>query len=687
MRLICDTPDRIDQAVAVLEKASLIANDIETNPFKKSEKKAHPKRFLMNTVAYASFDGEFVFPLLNNKNPANGFPTHLESILKGIRHINALPTPQVGHNFAYDTQWFIQYGLPIKNWMFDTMVMFWSRYPELPKSLSFVTSILQDDHQYWKAGLKSEGWLQHLDYAATDVRTTLQNCMTMIPWLLEHEWIRRNFMQAMLRCHVSTRMNAVGLMIDEDALLELGTSLKEEAGKKLATLRYLVDDEDFNPQSAPQKKRLFYEVLGANPTNAKGRPARSMDKASSGAIAMKVIKQHGPIHKRVAIAVEEALVPAKQISNVIQMPHLIVGDHRRFLTFYDGVGTMTTRLASRGSAFGHGGNSQNIRKKFRKFMRANPGFFLLDIDFSGADAVFIGFESGDENLMNVFKEDRDSHATTAAALFQHWSYEDVVAGKNAEDPLVVHPLTGIRQISKKVSHGANYLMMGYTLLMTAGVETIIAAAKHEGHKDAGIWPQKKLVEYCGELDMRYRKAYPRLMRHGSNSWYLAITQMLRQRPQIETIYGFTLEMLGDIEDESTLRVAAATYGQANTAGRTNAALYELCEGVRTRNFRDGPAPDAGEECLRITYDAHGIVPVLQVHDSIVFMCNAEHKGLHEGLEHVFHVMRRPFYCKGESFALGIESDININWGVREATVDSADDVMQWVSENPEKFLI
>lgn len=683
MRIICDAPDRIDTAVACLEKAALIANDVETLPFKKSNKQANRHNYALLVAAYASQAGEFVFPLANSKNPAHGTPFHIERILTAIRHINSLPIPVVGHNFSYDVQWYLRYGLPIRDWRFDTMVMFWARYPELPKRLDFVASILLDDYRFWKAGRKNESWLGFLDYAAEDVRTTLRICQRMLPWLIEDEAIRRNFAHGMLRCYTGTRMNALGMRVDPNAMQDISTALHADADSALQKLRYLVADESFNPNSAPQKKQLLYNILGLKPVNARGRPCKISD-ASTGQMPMRLAKQAGVIERRVVSAIEKALTPAKQISNVVNMPMLPARNGDRFVTFFDGVGTMTTRFASRASAFGHGSNAQNIRKKYRRFMKADPKHFFLDIDFSGADAVYIGFESEDTALKQVFKDNLDFHANTAALLFKQWSYEQVVAGKKADDPAIVHPITGIRQVAKRVSHGAHYLMMGYTLLMTATVPTIQAAAKSEGHKADG-WTLKQLAEYCDVLDDRYREGFPRLRRSGSSSWYGEIATRLNTVRAIDTIYGFHLPLMGDPKDEATLRVAAATYGQANTAGRTNAAMMELFEGVRTREFRDGPAPDIDDITRRVTYHEHGILPVLQVHDSIVLMCDAFHPNLAEGLDHVYRVMRRPFYCKGDTFALGIEGEIHRNWGVRLASADTAEDVLAWIQQQEKDF--
>src|SRR3546814_10637563 len=46
------------------------------------------------------------------------------------------------------------YLCPPRNYLYDSMLMWYSRFSELPKTLDFVSSILHDDYQYWKDDIK-----------------------------------------------------------------------------------------------------------------------------------------------------------------------------------------------------------------------------------------------------------------------------------------------------------------------------------------------------------------------------------------------------------------------------------------------------------------------------------------------------------------------------------------------------
>lgn len=690
-RLICDKPERIDFAVAQLEKAALIANDIETHPFKKSSKSAAVDKFAMTVCAYACDSGDFIFPLQNSKSPSSGAPYYIEEIINAIKHINNLPAPHVGHNFTYDVQWYIRYGMPIRNWGYDTMVMFWSIWPDMPKSLGFVSSIFLDDHEYWKQGRTDDDWLAFLNYAGKDVWATLRLCKIFINFFTQTKEeepgiadYRRNFLHAMLRCYAAVGMNAYGSYIDETEMAAIGVSLAADAEKALAHLKYLVADPKFNPRSPAQMKDLIYNILGSSPKNTKGRPVKDISKAATGQVVQRLVKQEGLVQKRVMQAVEQANVPMKQISNIVNMPQLPVSEtRRRFYTSFNGVGTISTRFASSASAFGHGSNAQNIRKKYRRILRADPGYFLLEIDFSGADAVYVAFEAEEERLIYIFENKLDAHAMTSSLLFDNWTYEAIVEGHKADLPEITHPIYGIRQVGKKVGHGCNYLMASMTLLMTATVPTIIAAAQANGYAEAGTWSLKRLAEYCAELERRYRSGYPRLQR---NAWYQDIAREIEAHARVKTIYGYAYNFPAGPLDDANLRLAAAIYGQASTAGRTNAALYELAFGVKTNHFRDGNVSDAHEPALPIAHDTFGIHIVRQTHDSLTFHCRADHPQLSEGLRRIFHVMRRPFLCKGREFALGIDAEVSRNWAHNTEKVTNEMEILNWVQEN-KNFLL
>lgn len=662
IRLVYHESDVVD-ALDFLLGCTLIANDIETLP----------DMGLMNICGFAGLrpDGEirtYVFPLYIAMNPSAGTPVHLYETLKAIQKINASGIPMVFHNGPYDLFWYTRYNMPVANYAHDSMTAFWSFYPEYPKTLAFVSSICLDDHQYWKGDRKSDSWEKRLIYNGKDCDRTLRCMIVLIENMLKAPEVARNYQDAHIRVINGIDMSVRGMRADLKIRADHGVTLAADAASRLERLRYCIADPEFNPQSPVQVKTLLYDLLGAKKRNARGRFVSKPEDASSGAVAMRAMRADHPIVAKVVNLIMETKEPAKQISNVIKMRLAEWDNGARFYTSYGGVGTTTTRFGSSESPIKIGGNAQNIRKNYRNWLRADKDSFLLDIDFSAGDDVFVTFESGDPRKIELFRTGRDAHSFNATLFFTNWNYDSIVAGKKAKDDRIVHPITGIRQITKKLAHGCNYLMAGLTLLMTAGREAIVAAAKELGYENAGYWTQDKLVDFCVTLELKYRDYYTRFKREGRDSWYTDLWNEFQDTGGFLTPFGYFQRFLTDKSDRNVLRALAATAGQAGTAGRINWVLDELRRGIIRPSFRDAPNPSYGDRPCRVSVRENGIDLRLQTHDSLTFNVRHTHPDWREGVANIFTSMNRPVLIRNkltgeiEEFAVRLESEVGLGWG-------------------------
>ena len=103
----------------------------------------------------------------------------------------------------------------------------------------------------------------------------------------------------------------------------------------------------------------------------------------------------------------------------------------------------------------------------RDILVADKDCILIDVDYSQSDDVFMGYESNDANKIKVIESGVDGHAVHGELFFK-MPYDDIVAGKKAQDPKIVHPIYGVRQLSKRIVHGTNFQMAAITLFMTMG---------------------------------------------------------------------------------------------------------------------------------------------------------------------------------------------------------------------------
>jgi len=679
-----------DHAKKILSKCSLVASDVETNPLFRG-KGTLPMAHL-TCVGYSGLTehGEaqsFLFPIMRGKSAHSGLHDVAEYGIRTMADINANAKLRFTfQNGAYDLSYLARDGMPVHNYAYDSMTMFWSFWPELPKRLEFITSILSDRYQYWKGGIKSDNIYEYWYYCGEDCYTTLCNTLTLAEMLSQNERARRNFFYAHARVGIGWSMSMRGIAANEDTLIGPGghkEKLDQLTAEAEVKLKYLVADDSFNVNSPKQKKHLLYTLLGARPRNAKGRYVKRIDEASTGAVVLRALRNEHPIFRRIIAAMQAVQEPSKQLSNVVGIKRRPMPAGRsRMFTSYDGVGTTTTRFSSRQSPFYDGGNVQNLRGTYRDWLEADDDSVLLDIDFSAADDVYVSFESGDQKKIELFRTGLDSHAMNATMFFDNWNYEDVIKGKDEKDPRVVHPIRGIRQITKKLCHGCNYLMAAMTLLMTAGRDAIVAAAKELGNENAGAWTQDELVDFCVHMEEKYRAHYDRFKRHGG--WYDDITKELTADGGVTTCFWYYQRFLGDPRSDDVLRAAAATFGQASTAGRINDAIMEMDMGFIRPTFRDGPNPDADDEPQTIGRAEYGISLRLQTHDSLTFNVNYRHPRWLAGCERIIHCMSRPSLIRNkstgtlETFVVRIESEVGKAWGKKMLGWDNSIETLEEV---------
>ncbi|MBX9653701.1 hypothetical protein K2Y11_08800, partial [bacterium] len=169
VRIVTDKHQALE-AEQFLMESTLISNDIETIP----------DQALITVNGYTGVTNDYekrtyVFPWYNNFAPSSGTPSDLDSMLAVQRRVNASGIPFTLHNGPYDLYYHNIYHQPVANYAYDSMTMFWSFFPELPKRLDFVSSILLDDYVYWKGDRKADKWFTFLDYNGNDCDRTLVN--------------------------------------------------------------------------------------------------------------------------------------------------------------------------------------------------------------------------------------------------------------------------------------------------------------------------------------------------------------------------------------------------------------------------------------------------------------------------------------------------------------------------------
>lgn len=664
---ICRTTGDCFAAFEYLKTCRLISEDIETGNFPPQVTCVGFSGFQPNGACHS-----FVIPFYDEFAEGGTFWDSVEDHAIAwsiVREINDLPVCKTMQNGAYDSSYFIRDAAPVRNWFLDSQIMWWCLYMELPKRLDFISSVLLDNHQYWKddikgdkideVGTRERSMERYWRYNALDCYNTLFNTLYLLKLMSTSPAMQFNYRDAFMRMASGLAMSMRGVKADFDRREVHRVQLEMDRDRELSDLRYMLSDSEFNINSPAQKASLLYDFMGIRERNAKGRfvdqnkPKTGTNAVSAGAIPLKMAKTEHPLFDRIITQMQNAMEPDKQISNVCNMK--LYTD--RFRTSFGAVGTETTRFNSKGSNFWDGGNAQNIRKDYRDWLVADEHHILLDVDFSQSDDVFVAYESEDPDKIAVVESGKDAHAINGELFFGK-PYDWIVAGKKAKDPVIVHPTTGIRQISKRVVHGTNFQMAAMTLYVTMGRESVVAAAIMLGFEDAGQWDQDRLVQLCGQLMAKYRKRYRRL---NKNEWYADILKELRTG-SITNAFGITRKFLGDPNDNGTQREATGFIGQSDTAGNMNRVMYEIDHGYIPKRFRDGPNPDANETPLRMTKASHGFSFHIQCHDNFVAQLDTRHPLWKVAAHNLMQVMDRPIIIKGRTVRIKAEAEVGFRWG-------------------------
>jgi len=648
---VCRTVDDVNKFTTLAEDAFAIAIDIETTG---------------STIACIGYTCwmknnkliTYVIPFYNPSKP-NGCHWDTEEdevrVWQYVKQIHANNAYKGMQNGQYDTAYFISYRIPVKNYIVDSLHLFHSIWREAPKRLDFISSISLDYYHYWKDEGKEDAsedkkgytvprnaaalenyWL----YNALDCYNTMLSISYLLPLVLNPKlvWAKTNYLNEFESQFGFCQAVAMrGVKVNSKLQLQMGLKLAEKAQQAEEDLKIMVDDPEFNPNSPKQTQELIYDILQAIPMPRKGKTTNE--------IILKFIKQQSYL---LDIIIEKIWEKKKNQNNATKygmMPLL----NNRFMYGLSAAGTYPGRFASKSHHFWIGQNIQNMPKSMRYIIEPDEGYFLFDIDYSQSDAYFTAFESEDKKYMNTMLDDRDTHCVHAEHFFKR-DYNELLQGHANHEDWVDHPLTGIRQNTKRITYGANYLMTAYTLFITMGRDAAIGAAKSLGYDDAASWDVKQFTYLCQKFLDAYFQFYPGILdwlfgEHDTDGNQITESEIDRTiaRGNLATAaFGNTMLFFGDLRnDKKRQRDFAAFWGQGGTAGNINRALRRIYKEERKSSY---------------------FMSLFQVHDS--FIGQIKQSCIHQ-LPDLMRLMENRICIKGRNFTVPTEASIGLGWGGRQ----------------------
>ncbi len=328
---------------------------------------------------------------------------------------------KVGQNLKYDIEVLSAYGVKVGGEMFDTMVAHYLLQPELRHNMDYMAETLlgyQTIHIDELIGPKGKNQksmrdippAQVADYAAEDADVTLKLRNLLAPKLEEAGALRLFRDIEMPLVNVLARMELNGVTIDTKSLAETSRTMTQDMLRVEGQIHELAG-ERFNVSSPRQVGDVLFGKMHIIDKPKKTRTGQYVT-------SEEVLQQLAPKHEIVGKILEYRGLKKLLGTYVDALPKLVNPRTGHIHTSFNQAVTATGRLSSSDP------NLQNIPvrgeegKEIRKAFVPEEGCLFFSADYSQIELRVMAHLSGDENMIEAFREGYDIHAATAAKIFK-----------------------------------------------------------------------------------------------------------------------------------------------------------------------------------------------------------------------------------------------------------------------------
>ncbi|WP_298769417.1 DNA polymerase I [uncultured Fibrobacter sp.] len=244
------------------------------------------------------------------------------------------------------------------------------------------------------------------EYGAEDAVYTLRLWKPLKQELEKLDYMKYFFEQEMPLLKVLYQMESVGVAIDVPAL----KTLEQELARRIENLEKEICDMagvEFNIGSPKQLGDVLFDTLGLP----------EIKKRSTDAVVLEELSFKAP-HPIVFAVIEYRELKKMQSTYISVLPTLVNPDTKRIHTSFIQWGTATGRLSSRDPNLQNIPVRSDLGKKIRAaFVPQSKDNVILAVDYSQIELRMLAHLSGDEALIESYKEGIDIHARTAAAIY------------------------------------------------------------------------------------------------------------------------------------------------------------------------------------------------------------------------------------------------------------------------------
>ena len=407
--LVNDAPSRAN-LIQLLQASPEVSLDTETTSTEAIDAE-------LVGLSFAVREGEaYYVPVPEERVAAQAIVDEFRPVYENVQIL------KVGQNLKYDFNVLQNYGVRLAEPMYDTMIAHYLLQPESRHGMDYLAEIYlhyRTIHIDELIGKKERGKPQKsmrevpveevCPYAAEDADITLRLAHVFRP-MLEAEGATRLFEEIeMPLMPVLADMERAGVRIDTEALRQ-GSQLLGEQLVALEQEIYELAGREFNINSPKQVGEILFDHLKLLP-NAKKTKGGAY--STNEEILQRIHTKHPIVDKILDYRGKKKLIS----TYLDALPQLINPRTGHIHTSFNQTVAATGRLSSSDP------NLQNIPvrtedgKEIRKAFVPEPGQLFFSADYSQVELRIMAHLSGDEGLIEDFRQGHDIHAATAAKIF------------------------------------------------------------------------------------------------------------------------------------------------------------------------------------------------------------------------------------------------------------------------------
>ncbi len=438
---------------------------------------------------------------------------------------------KVGQNLKYDASVLARYGIEMKGIKHDTMLASYvynsvgGKHDMDSLALRFLQHSCISFEQIAGKGKKQLTFNQiELDqaspYAAEDADVTLRLHNRLFANIEQDDKLKSVYEEIeMPLVPVISRIERTGVLIDD---MKLGAQSVEIAARleELEQKAYEIAEQEFNMNSPKQLQAILFEKMGL--------PVVKKTPSGTPSTNEEVLQELALDYPLPKLILEYRGLAKLKSTYTDKLPKMINPTTGRVHTSYHQAVTATGRLSSTDP------NLQNIPirneegRRIRQAFIAPTGYKILAVDYSQIELRIMAHLSGDQALLDAFRDGKDIHAATAAEIMGV-SIDQVSSEQ--------------RRRAKAVNFGLIYGMSAFGLAKQLGI------------------PRGEAQTYMD----KYFERYPGVMQYMEDTRSAAA-----DKGYVETIFGRRLH-LPEIKSRNGMRRKAAERAAINAPMQGTAA--------------------------------------------------------------------------------------------------------------------